>query len=989
MVIGLFPLLAMAQNAALSGVVRDTQGEVVANADARLVEQGTGVTLTTQSNDRGIYAFPSVRPATYNLEVVAPGFAPAARIDLVLTVDQRASLDISLTLAGRIERVDVHGQGAMLGTVDGSVGTVIDRQFAAELPVRGRSFSALVALAPGMNRIPGALGSGAGSEFGANGQRDTSNSLTVDGVAGQSEMGPGGLGNGAGQRFSSTETGTVNGGLSLDAVQEIRIQTSSFAAEFGRTPGAQISLVTRSGTNRLRGSLFEQFRGDRLMANDWFANSRGVAKPSVDEHQFGGALGGPVVPGRLFYFLSYEGLRLTQPQFQIVRVPSLEARQQESPLHDVLNAYPLPSGPSRPDLSAERAAYDAQHHSSDTWGIRLDQVLTNGVQVFGRYSRTPSTLVNDFPLAIARTLGKHAQSITGSLTATVGAKMLIEARGNYGDSDYGYGASADEGFRRWFPANDGSVSVGIRGLNSIIDGRSVHNIQRQANYVGAVSYVDGAHQLKAGLDYRRLQPSVADRYSIGVVFQDVRQAVTGSTASALNVFRARPNGAVFGNLSLYAQDTWKAHRRLSVTYGLRWDLNPAPAFAEGGSPLAATAFEPISTLTVAATSNPLWDTNYRNVSPRVGVSYAIDSEARSILSGGAGLFSDIESTAVQVSQVLFGNSVNRTNVTLPLTGDDVAGSDAARLTPPFETLVSVIDPHLRTPRTVQWNLAILRALSDRQAISLTYVGARGNNLIQTQRYQSIAPDFLGGVTATAGTGRSTYQSLQLQYRGRAGRTLQALASYTMSWSKDTASTIGVLERQTQLTPSDRDLRHSSSIAVSWLLPNGAHKSMAWLLSDWGLNAIATARSGYPFSVLTADDLVFNGEISDRRASVVSGVPIAVKDASAPGGQRFNPAAFTIPADGEQGNTSRNAFRGFSSFQLDLALQRAIPLGRGMTLRVRIEAFNAFNTPVFALPFPYVGFAMFGSPISTVASGSGALYQSGGPRSVAFSTRIEF
>jgi hypothetical protein len=168
--------------------------------------------------------------------------------------------------------------------------------------------------------------------------------------------------------------------------------------------------------------------------------------------------------------------------------------------------------------------------------------------------------------------------------------------------------------------------------------------------------------------------------------------------------------------------------------------------------------------------------------------------------------------------------------------------------------------------------------------------------------------------------------------------------------------------------------------------------MAWLLDGWGVYGLVTARSGYPFTVYSSTLFVPGFERFRRRASLVPDVPIIIKDASAPGGQRFNRAAFTEPPAGEQGNTDRNAFRGFAAYQADLAVQRVIPLKNGINLRVRVDAFNLVNHPVFALPSVSLTSSSFGVPTSSAASVTGSLgtlYQAGGPRTVALSARVEF
>ena len=184
--------------------------------------------------------------------------------------------------------------------------------------------------------------------------------------------------------------------------EEFRIQTSTFAPEYGRTPGAQISVVTKSGTNTFHGTAFEYFRNDKLDANDWFANANGLARPELRQNDFGGVLGGPILKDKLFFFGSYEGLRVRQPQVADTYVPSLATRQNApAAVQPLLNAFPLPNGPN---LGNGTAAFSASYSDPSTLnssGIRIDYLPWQRVTIFGRYSDAPSSSIS---AALARSI---------------------------------------------------------------------------------------------------------------------------------------------------------------------------------------------------------------------------------------------------------------------------------------------------------------------------------------------------------------------------------------------------------------------------------------------------------------------------------------------------------------------------------------------------------------------------------------------------------
>ena len=280
----------------------------------------------------------------------------------------------------------------LVNNQSGTVSTVIDRAFIESLPLNGRSVQTLILLAPGV--VATATAFNDQGQFSVNGQRADANYFTVDGVS--ANFGVTGyfpmMQTASGALPALSASGGTNSLVSVDAMQEFRIQTSSFAPEFGRTPGGQISIATRSGTNAFHGSLFEYFRNEALDAKDWFVNFRGSAKPELRQHDFGGVAGGPIRTDRTFFFGSYEGLRLRQPSSLQTVVPDAASRQQAPPsIRPYLDAYPLPNGPLRGPGLAEFQASFSNPSSLDAYGIRLDHTVNARLNVFGRYNYSPSS----------------------------------------------------------------------------------------------------------------------------------------------------------------------------------------------------------------------------------------------------------------------------------------------------------------------------------------------------------------------------------------------------------------------------------------------------------------------------------------------------------------------------------------------------------------------------------------------------------------------
>src|SRR6202041_2068912 len=284
-------LSGQSPNGIINGLVLDPTGGAVAGAEVRIVNDATGVQYIGKTNDEGIYVVTNLPPGTYRLQVSKIGFKSLIKPDIILNVQDLLAINFTLPLGAASETITVVGGAPLMNTESAAVSTVVDRQFAENLPMNGRSFQTLIQLTPGVVLTPN--NQGAEGQFSVNGQRAASNYWMVDGVS--ANIGTGAnfnAGNGVGGALGSFSVlGGTNSLVSIDAMQEFRIQTSSYAPEFGRTPGGQISIVTRSGSNDFHGTLFDYFRNDALDAKDWFTNFNGLPKPEARQNDFGGVLG--------------------------------------------------------------------------------------------------------------------------------------------------------------------------------------------------------------------------------------------------------------------------------------------------------------------------------------------------------------------------------------------------------------------------------------------------------------------------------------------------------------------------------------------------------------------------------------------------------------------------------------------------------------------------------------------------------------------------
>jgi hypothetical protein len=1032
--------------ATLTGRVTDSNAAAIVGAKVDANNIDTNLTFSTVTNDEGLFVIPNLPPGRYRIFVQKDGFQGIVKPDVTLHVQDIISLSFSMQPGSIIQSVTVEGGAPLIQKESAVVGTVVDRQFVANLPLNGRSFQSLITLTPGV--VLTKSGFFEQGQFSVNGQRANSNYFIVDGVSAN-------IGVSVASGFSQAEAGSLpglsafggtNNLVSVDALQEFKIQTSTYAPEFGRTPGAQVSIVTRSGTNNFQGTLFEYFRNDALDANDWFANSRGLPKPALRQNDFGGVLGGPLYlprfgdaapsfyngKDRTFFFFSYEGLRLRQPQTAFTTVPSLIARQTApASIQSFLNAFPRPNGR---DLIGNFAEFNASYSNPATLNatsIRIDHNVSSELTLFGRYNYAPSDTVQR-NLNTLTTTSFKTQTLTGGATWTLNSAISNELRANYsrtpGSStrliDNFGGASVPPDstiFPSFASSQDSSFNLSL-GVNSgFLLGKFGNNQQRQINLVNNLSLITGAHQLKFGADYRRLSPIFdPPLYSQQVTFNGVNGALTGMASQVSIVAFAGKRFPVFTNFSLFGQDTWKIKPRLTLTYGVRWEVNPVPSEANGNNPFAITGLDDPATLAFAPRRTPLYKTTYNNFAPRIGVGYQLSQTKgrETALRGGFGVFYDLG--AGQIADLFanaFPNNAVKRLFNAPFPLDPISAAPPPfSLNPPF-TVVTVADPHLKLPYTYQWNLAMEQSLGSNQTVSASYVAAVGRRLLRREILVSPNANF-SFVLATRNMATSDYHGLQLQFQRRLSRGFQALASYTWSHSIDNASgdsLIGIpgqtVDPQIDRGPSDFDVRHAFSAAVTYDIPAPFQNAFAnAFLRDFSIDAIVTARSAAPVNVITGRTFFAQSSIS--RPDLVNGVPLYIDDLSVAGGRRFNRAAFALPPLGpngvtpaRQGTLGRNALRGFPVSQVDLAIRRRFNLTETLNLQLRAEFFNVFNHPNFADPGagvvlganslsnPMFGQSvqMFGRSLGVGGAGGGfnPLYQIGGPRSVQLAIKLNF
>jgi hypothetical protein len=1056
--LGMPALSQSASSAAVNGIVQDTTDARIPNANVKLINTDTGTESNSKTNKDGIFTVPSVLPGHYRLQIEREGFDTTQLTGITLNVGDNKEVIIRMKVGSPQQTVNVDASGLTLNTTDASVSTVVDRQFVENMPLNGRSFQDLILLTPGVvtgSPQNGNSAVGGQGEFSVNGQRTESNVYSVDGVSANVGTNPGDVTapSTGGSLPAATALGTTQAIVSVDALQEFRVQSSTYSAEYGRSPGGQFSFETRSGTNKWHGTAFDYLRNGYFDANDWFNDYLGVPQLDVRQNDFGGTLGGPVSIPRLyqgknktFFFFSYEGLRLSQPNAaKLYIVPNTYLRTCASPaLRPLLNAFAQPNTPGpTPDCTgpdpgngvADFVGSWSNPSQLDAYSIRLDHTVNDKLKLFFRFGSTPSS-------SASRIVGPTIEDITAftSRTYTGGITYLLSSRIT---NDFRFNYSSNESSdTEQLVSFDGAQAADLVNLQGFATGSNQHpeietvfvlpggapllvqhrtsGSQGQWNLVDSLAISHGQHMFKFGVDYRRLTP-VQSPTSPAAIYEFLAESQvlnnSPSIAEGVTTAAAYP---LYVNFSAFAQDEWKLTQRLSLSMGIRWDVNPAPGSTKGKSNLPYTARgDSLATLMLAPQGTTLWQTSWYNFAPRLGVAYLLKATPgwETVVRGGGGVFFDTgqQEGSYGYTGDGFQAVAAVANASFPAPVQELSPAITPPV-PPYNFIVA-FPTHMQLPYTLQWNASVQQALGKQQALTVSYVGAAGRRLLGQQEIEpgAVNPNFDTVLFNQAGL-TSDYNALQLQWQRTLSRGLSVLASYTWSHSIDDGS-------QSVAFPSTRgnsdfDVRQNFSAAISYNTPDYFRGKLTQaLLNHWGLDDRFTARTAFPVNPLGPAFIdPGTGQLNPGELNLVPGQPLYLYGANCatalqglsnlspgqtcPGGKAINPAAFALPEGCSEfscsgpisGNAPRNLVRGFGELQMDLAVRREFPLYDRLHLQFRAESFNVFNHPNFGQIDPIYSDLQFGQATGTLASTLGVvnpLYQTGGPRSMQFALKLIF
>ena len=962
----------------IEGMVSDNTGAILPGVTVEVTNDETGIARTVVTDDQGRYRARELGLGQYSVQASLEGFRTVVRRGIILTLGREAVIDLELPIGELTEDVVVTADAPLVQTRSGEVTALVSRDQMEDLPLNTRDFSQLINLQAGTVFYRSQQGnrmSGYGSRISVSGARPTSNAFTLDGSEIQTAHG-------------QMPSGVTGAQLGLEAVQEFRVLTSNYSAQYGRSAGATIVAATRSGTNNLRGTAYVYHRNDSLDAKNFFDDE----KPEFKRNQFGVSLGGPILKNKTFFFGNFEGLRQRLPERMFGRVPTAAARQGILPTATVpvsaavqpyLALFPQPTGRDYGDGTAEyfRSATTPTDQKYVT--VRVDHQVGSANSLFGRYTIDESEAVDPQLFGFYED-GRHTrmQFLTFELKSVISAHLVHQLRISYTRSNLNNERNpldAPSDALAVYPGRP-FPNIAVTGLSTLGIGESARrDLILSPQLHSDSSYDRGRHSLRFGgnvtlFTIPKLQYS---REGGDWTWGSLRDFLQNNAPTRLRImgFNADPERTFEQQMfAAYVQDDIQARRNVTLNVGVRVEYLSTPTEKDG-------KLANVRNLTDAAPTvgEPYYENPGVFAAPRLGLAWDPTGDGKMSVRTGIGIFHE----PLLVRYYL--NAMDR----MPPFWSDVdplrstLGGLFPDLSPYLQRLsegpqaVHVFEFRPDNPYTMQWNLTLQQMLGEHLVAEVGYVGSRGVHLAGRKAFAVPVPTFIDGVTyypPNAGlytpnfsrleyydtSASSRYHSLRLTLSRRQAAGFHFQAGYTWSKSMDTQSATlsGELGASTVMDPfdpmqdwglSDFHVSHALNANAGYELPWG--KDLQGLaggfVRGWQVTGLLSMHTGTPFTVLSNASLTHANERGSYvRPDLVPGGnsnPIL-------GGpeQYFDPTQFQVQQPGFYGNVGRNTLIGPGLINLDASLIKRQSVGRG-NVQFRVEVFNILNRANFGLP----------------------------------------
>ena len=968
---------AQSNTGTVLGIVLDPSGASVPAAKVTIENTGTTARFEVTTTVNGAFIAPVLPVGDYWVSVSALGFKTQVRKSLTLRVSDRLQLTFRLETGAMSETITVSAPAPLIDTASTTLGAVVTADQIENLPLNGRNLTSLLSV------VPGAVLLGGATQQGING------SSTFRSEGGLKFLVDGG--DASRVDFDSLDNtyGASKNRItraSVDTVLEFRVYASAFSAEFGNAMGGVVNLITRSGTNKLHGGLFEYLRNEKLDTRNYFNRA---AKPPFRLNQFGGSLGGAVIKDKLFFFANYEAIRQRQGITQTTFVPTAAFRATLRPeLKPAIDMLPLPTGDVSPS-DARLALFGrsiSNALSEDTGAIKVDYRIRPSDSLSFRYNINDSFTRNYFGVARGQVQAIPGRLQNSKLTYTkvLSPRLLNEAGFTFNRMHIDPRSSDDETVRN-FPIT--AFGSGVAGVGPNLFDLLVAN--NSFSFLDSMSLVQGRHHLKFGTQILRNQDNKELRFQRTVTYQTLNDFFINSPFSISTLGQPRA-GLRNSYNNFYVQDDLQLNRRLTVNAGLRYQYDTSPTESHGRlanfDPVAGR-LDPVGTALVNAPKV--------NFAPRFGLAWVPGKSQKTVIRTGFGLFY-ASLNAAQAQNVPNNISQQASNLTRQQRPGLVGFPFPDILSFSAVTSFTALERNWRTAYTEQWNFNIQQELPGQAMVQVGYVGNRALHLSGGRNVNRLFPGTanrpypqFGNITLSRIDLNSNYNALQTTFRKRLAKRLNANLHYTWSHTLDEggiafgSSAQDDQNRHDGYGAADFDVRHNLQYDVSYqaqgvpMLPN-------WLGGGWHFNVMTVMRSGFPVNVSCGCDSMRIGT-ANARADVVPGVSYKPNQVDIPSRQ-FNIDAFRAPATGTFGNLSRNALRGPPAINWDFSFFKSIKFRERDSIQFRAEAFNLFNTPQFGNPGANLTApANFGRSLGTINTLSGF----GSNRQIQFALRYSF
>lgn len=1004
-------------DASIEGIVRDSSGAGIPAATVHVINLETGWQRDIQTDDAGRFRAPSVPVGRYAVSADKPGFRSERRPGIALVVGQRQELELTLQVGDVHQIVEVSADPGLLAvTTDDTSGLVGERQV-KDLPLNGRSYDQLLTLNPGTINYTSQRAGGTGTSnselgnmFSVSGHRPQENLFLLNGVeyTGASEIGntPGGV---SGQL------------LGVDAVREFAVVKDAYGAEYGKRPGAQVSIITAGGTNQLHGSLYEFARNSALDARNFFDQAN---IPQFQRNVFGGSLGGPIRKDKTFLFGNYEGYRQNLGLSDVTLVPDNASRAAAVPsVQPLLALWPVANGPEivtstgAPSGIAKAYSSPVQNVREDFGTARVDQVFSNQDSLAGIYtidggfahSPTSNPISYD-------TLSLRSQVVSFSETHVLSSSLVNKAVFGFSRGAFFFDSATTVDLQGWIHTGQpvGALVVGggttLNGASQITNGgtnagsnlRAVRNLFTGSDQL---SYALGRHTFNFGGWVQRIQSNdslVQDQYG-QASFTNLQGFLQGQVSTYTYAPSYTPLGWRTTESAAFAEDSIKVKSNLEVRLGFRAEFTNGWNEAQGrASNYTFNAQGVIGTQPVVSSSALAVNHAKFLPAPRVSVAWSPFGSQKTVIRAGFGTYyALLDNLSYRLDQ----NGPFNTVYAVKSLAFSSISPDATYAK--AKVIPSGVQPDLQTPTVETWNLKFERQLFANTILRVGYVGSHGYHELLSLDANlppaTICPASPCPVGYPAGTlyypsgaalrnnavwntthwfseGISSYHGLEVDVSHHWTNGLQFRGVYTFSKALDDGDNLNTSVATNSpaflanpLSPgadygrASFDVRHSGVIQGSYDLPfarsDAASGWQKWFVANWQVSGILTLQSGLPFT----PQLSYNpSNDGDTRNPVRPSWNPNFKGNVILGGpnEYFNALAFIQPLTGSYGNVGRNILQGPSLEQFDVALAKRWTLTERLGLQFRSEFFNLLNHTNLNTPNPVVYASATGGPSPT-------------------------